>query len=66
MSKFSGTAITILVVLHVAVLAIVSKILYDIHYCKDVKEGYYLGEYYKLRQCRCIPQYDKPTFTSYN
>lgn len=56
----------VLIALHLVGIAIVSKILYDIHAHKDVREGYYLGEYYKLRQCRCIPQYDKPTFTNYN
>lgn len=25
----------------------------------DTQEGYYASEYYKLKECRCNPQYDE-------
>jgi hypothetical protein len=55
-----------MVVIHIAALIVLVMILMEVKKCSRVSEGYSLGEYYKLRQCRCVPQYDKPTFTRYN
>ena len=55
-----------MVTIHIAALIVLIMILMEVKKCCRVSEGYSLGEYYKLRQCRCVPQYDKPTFTRYN
>lgn len=49
----------------VVIIALLFVVIYQIRSLKDVKEDYYLADYYKLRQCRCVPQYDNPTFTNY-
>lgn len=55
-----------MVAIHLAAIAVLVMILLEVKRCCKVTEGYYLADYYKLRQCRCVPQYDKPTFTKYN
>lgn len=57
------TILNTILVLQIVLIGLAVYIAYNV---RPVKEGYYLADYYKLRQCRCIPQYDKPTFTDYN
>jgi hypothetical protein len=55
-----------MIAIHLAILAVLVVIIFEIRAAKKVSEGYYLADYYKLKQCRCVPQYDTPTFTAYN
>jgi hypothetical protein len=60
------TSTYVLILFHIVLLTIALSTLYRVIQLEKTKEGYYLGEYYKLKQCRCIPQYDKVQFTNYN
>lgn len=60
------TSTYVLILFHIVLLTIALSTLYRVIQLEKTKEEYYLGEYYKLKQCRCIPQYDKVQFTNYN
>ncbi len=60
------TILYTILVMHIVLIGLAVYIAYTVNSRIPIKEGYYLADYYKLRQCRCIPQYDKPTFTDYN
>lgn len=48
-----------IIVLLVALLGLCIAIYARLGQTPGAVEGYYAGEYYKLQECRCRPQYDE-------
>jgi len=46
--------------IHLLILILLIGIgLYMIIRLDKVKEGYYLADYWKIKECKCIPKYDE-------